>query len=178
MKIHILREAGYEEALLGISLSYNQPIQKMSTVALNLAGLDDGHNKFLESIYVWIDITAPRYWWTQFDTYRIAVTKQSESTMHTILKKPLTQDSFESPIPYDILTVLNIYIANKQLNEIKNMLPEGFLQRRIVCTNYKTLRNIIRQRQHHKLKEWNSIFVPEILQQITHPEFLQDVLMS
>jgi hypothetical protein len=154
MNIKILNESGYKEALLGLSLSYGQPISKMGSVADKLFNKDGGHNKFLESIQVWIDITAARYWWQQFDTYRIGVTKQSESTMHTIMKDFLTQDNFEGCIDSEILRILNDYIRIKEFDNLKRTLPESFLQRRIVCTNYKTLRHIIKQRHNHKLIEW------------------------
>ncbi len=154
MKIEIINESGYDEALIGLSLSYNQPIEKMPEVARKLADKDGGHNKFLESICVWLDITAPRYWWQQFDTYRVGVTKQSESTMHTLLKSELTQDNFERTVNLDILEVLHRRQRMGEFRSLKNELPEGFLQRRIICTNYKALRHIIGQRKTHKLREW------------------------
>ena len=80
MKIKILKEAGYDEALLGLSLSYNTKIERMDKVAAKLYCKDGGHNKFLESICVWLDITAARYWWQEFDTYRIGVTKLGSGT--------------------------------------------------------------------------------------------------
>jgi len=170
MKISVLRESGYDEALLGISLSYNAPIESMPQRALKLAHLGGGHSKFLESIMVWIDITASRKWWSQFDTYRM-VTKQSESTMHTILKQPLTQEDFNSPIPEGWLEHLNQLIGDRKLEELKDLLPEGFLQRRIVCTSYKTLQNIHAQRHTHKLTEWHT-FCEKIIHGVGHPEFI------
>ena len=88
MKVEVVNESGYTEALLGLSLSHNQPIENMADVALKLASKDGGHNKFLESIYIWLDITAPRFWWQEADTYRLS-TKQSESTMHTMTNRPM-----------------------------------------------------------------------------------------
>lgn len=76
--IEILNESGYEEAMLGLSLSFNQPVSNMKGVSDRLYDKDGGHNKFLESVCVWLDITMPRYWWSEADTYRISVTKQSE----------------------------------------------------------------------------------------------------
>ena len=172
MKIHVLREAGYYEALLGLSLSYNRPVEEMEDVALKLCNKDGGHNKFLESIVVWLDITAPRYWWQQFDTYRVGVTKQSESTMHTILKRPLTQDDFEGDISWDTLAHLNLLIEGKELDQVKRELPESFLQRRVVCTNYKALRHMINQRYNHKLIEWRW-FCEEMYHRLNRREFIQ-----
>ncbi len=171
MKVEIIQEAGYQQALLGLSLSYNQPVEKMEKVAIRLCSKDSGHNKFLESIAVWIDINAPRYWWQQFDTYRIGMTKQSESTMHTILKTPLSDRNFQDKMSHMTISRLNYLIDNKKFNLLKQELPEGFLQRRIVCTNYKTLRHIIIQRQDHKLSEWQ-LFCEAIKEQL----FCSDLL--
>lgn len=154
MKVRILKEAGYEEAMLGLSLNKNQLLELMPQVAEKLATKDGGHNKYLESIQVWLDITAPRYWWSQFDTYRVGVTKQSESTMHTGLNRPLTGMDFEGGMDSSRLRELNFYIEQKNFDKFKQMLPESFLQRRIVNTNYKALRNIYKQRKNHRLNEW------------------------
>lgn len=171
MKIRVLREAGYEEALLGLSLSYNQPTEKMARVADRLYSHDDGHNKFLESIAVWLDIVAPRYWWQQFDTYRVGMTKQSQSTMHTLMKRLLVQEDFEQPIHPATLEHLNDLIAQRAFETVKLELPEGFLQRRIVCTNYKVLRHIVAQRKRHRLPEWVQ-FCEAIISQIELAAFI------
>lgn len=171
MQVKILKEAGIEEALLGLSLSHNQPVEKMREVADRLAHKDGGHNKFLESIVVWLDITAPRYWWQQEATYRAGITRQSESTMHTIMRRPLTREGFEGDVALGTLVLLNHYIKQGEFDKVKCNLPEGFLQRRIVCTNYKTLRHIIRQRANHRLPEWQ-LFVSEIRKQVENPQWL------
>ena len=154
MRIQVLEESGLSHALLGLSLNKNQPLDNMLTLSDKLASKDGGHNKFLESIAVWLDITAPRYWWSQLDTYRAGVTKQSESTMHTGMKRLLTQEDFESSIPQTMLDTLNISIEHKDFQTFKNLLPESFLQRRIVATNYKALRNIYQHRVTHNLPQW------------------------
>ena len=172
MNVKILNECGYNEALTGLSLSYNvEDTSALAQIANKLAGKDGGHNKFLESMVVWIDIDAPRYWWSQFDTYRTGTSKQSESTMHTILKRNLTQDDFESSIDGAYLDMLNQLIIEKQFDDIKNLLPEGFLQRRIVCTNYKVLRSIHKQRFTHKLPQWQK-FCNTVLENVEFPEFI------
>lgn len=171
MTVSILTEAGYNEALLGLSLSHNAPIDRMPRVAHKLAPKDGGHNKILESISVWMDIKAPRYWWQEFDTYRVGVTKQSESTMHTLMKRELTQEDFVEPISGRVLTVLNEMIQFKEFRNAKVHLPEGFLQRRIVCTNYKALRHIILQRYRHRLPEWQ-VFVRGVMGGLEHPDLL------
>lgn len=171
MKIKVLDEQGYGWAMLGLSLSFDQDPADMPGVAQKLAFKGDGHNKFLESIVVWLDIIAPRYWWQQFDTYRPGVSKQSESTMHTMTKRALTQEDFEHLIPEESLIRLNNLITEKDWERTKWLLPESFLQRRVVRLNYMVLQRMIRQRKTHKLGEW-TIFINEILGQVKCPELL------
>ena len=171
MQVEVLDEYGYKYALLGTSLSRNQPVENMPKVCERLSSLNGGHNKNLEFIAVWIDITAPRYFWQQLATYRVGNSWLSESTMYTITKHELAQDDFENPIDENILNLLNDMIRKGDFKEIKNNLPEGFLQRRIMVTNYKALRNIIEQRKNHKLEQWH-YFCNSILNQVEHPELL------
>ena len=145
----------------------------MPAVAERLRFKGEGHNKFLETIVVWMDIDAPRYFWQQFDTYRIGVTKQSESTMHTMTARPLQQTDFEYPIPNAHLQHLNALIADEQWQAVKRDLPESFLQRRIVCLNYMILQRMIRQRRSHRLEEWRT-FIDEVLRQAEHLELLDE----
>ena len=173
MNVRILEEHGYTSALMGLALSYQQDPGRMASVAERLRFQGDGHNKFLESIIVWLDVDAPRYFWQQFDTYRVGVSKQSESTMHTMTARPLRQDDFECPIPEEHLAHLNARIAEKDWQTAKQDMPESFLQRRIVCLNYMSLQRIIRQRRTHRLAEWR-IFIHEILSQAEHPELLDE----
>ena len=182
MKINIIEINGTYTALFGLGLSYGITSDCKSLTALltdtdlcnrlletanRLVHKQGGHNKFLESINIYLDITAPRYWWSEFDTYRVGVTKQSESTIHTITKRPLTQKDFQGTVVAETLTFLNElidrynstpYLVTQQtlLHKIKNNLPEGFLQRRIVVLNAKTLQNIIAQRHNHRLHEWHT----------------------
>lgn len=174
MKVQILRESGYGEAMLGLSLSYGIGTTKACEVSKKLYNKDGGHNKFLEQIQVWMDITAARYWWQQFDTYRVGMSKQSGSTMHTLMKRDLTQEDFESPIRESTLKYLNTLINIKNFDQLKVELPEGFLQRRIVCCSYKSLRAMISQRQHHKLREWHQL-IETIFDQAAEDQFLADL---
>lgn len=174
MKVTVLEEAGLENALKGLALCYKSEYDhdKMMRVADKLAHKDGGHNKFLESIVVWIEIDAPIYWWIQFDTYRVGVTKQSESTMHTLLKKPVSQKDFDQPIPLGVIDQVNLYIRSKRLDMAKGLLPPAYRQKRIVCLNYKVLRGIIQQRKNHRLVEW-SIFIDSIIDQVANPQWLR-----
>lgn len=186
MKVKVLSEHGYEEATFGLGLSHgvvssmrfnefylSDKDDQMTHVAFDLAHKDTGENKFLESIIVWLDITAPRYWWMQFDTYRVGVTKQSESTMHSIMKRKLVQYDFAGHIPQDTLQTLNEQIETGNFDLVIKWLPQSYFQRRIVCTNYKTLRHICQQRQGHKLKEWQ-VFIGSLKNQLMNEEFLHD----
>ena len=228
MKVQILREAGYEEALFGLSLSFYdhampafltggysleearaearlpsslpEPFwtderftkaRKIARVLSNKTVPDDyrirdnpayisAEQKFLESIDVWIFIQASRDFWSEFDTYRVDMTKQSSSTMHTLSKRQVTMDDFEigtsslavsslnQALEYyhteDSLTFHNVSILKKNL-------PEGWLQERVAKTSYKTLKWILEQRDGHRLEQWKQ-FKEDILSQIEHPEFI------
>jgi hypothetical protein len=172
MKVVKLAEYGYEESALGFSLSYNTSIERTKQILPKYAFGIPGESKFLEMIMLWIDVTSPRYWWQEADTYRVGTTKQSESTMHTLKKRPLSLENFEDEIPGFYIDFLNTMIANKaSLVSIKNCLPEGFLQRRIWMFSYRTLQNIYAQRINHRLPQWKG-FLESLLGQIDHPEFI------
>ena len=115
-----------------------------------------GHQerKFLRQILVSFDLQAPLYWWKHFDQYRIAVVSNSESTMHTLLQRELTQDDFEDNLDEQVLDLINQYIISKDFFNANNLLPGSFLQERHITLNYETLRNIYFGRQYHKLKLW------------------------
>jgi len=175
IEVIVRHEAGYEAALYGMSLSHSldmdYPLTEIKiTRAKKLAPLQGGHNKFLESLMLWVEVNAPRYWWQQADTYRLS-TKQSESTMHTILKRELEMDDFAIPPPQSWLGDLNSMIKKGQLDKVKALLPEGFMQRRMWCMSYKMLQNIYFQRKNHKLKEWQN-FLISVISQIDHPNFI------
>jgi len=171
MKVKLISEYGHYAAMLGLSLSYNSDLSKMPRRAELLASKDGGHNKFLESVIVWLDVTAPRYWWQQFDTYRVGVTKQSESTMHTLTSRPLTADDFECGMDLSSIPELLEAISIKDWKTAKRLLPESFLQRRIVTTSYKTLRHVYHQRKNHRLEEWQ-FFLNSVVEQLAHPNWI------
>lgn len=181
MKVSVLREAGYEEALLGLSLSYGKPVEEMPQVAEKLYSKDDSEGKFLRQICVWLDVTAPWRWWKQMAEYRIGmewnIESQSSSTMHTIMNRPLTQGDFECEIPEDCLRLLNALIGMGDFEGVTCYLPGGFLYRRVLMTNYQTLRRIFQQRHLHKLREW-IIFIQKIEDQVKRPEWLREVKVN
>jgi hypothetical protein len=178
LEVYIMKEAGYNEAMTGLSLSHGVTTDRAKVIAPALSQKDGGHNKFLEAMIVWLNVNAPRHWWQEADTYRIA-TKQSESTMHTIHKGNLEQGDFEMPISDEYLGLLNLYVhqyqetkSNEDLMILKNALPEGFMQRRIWVCSYKTLRNIVQQRYNHRQPGWSKALVPYLRDYLEHPEFL------
>ena len=182
-EVKVLNESGYDHAIEGIGLSYNiKDKERLKKVAFKLTDKDGGHNKFLESMVVWLEIRASRFFWQEADTYRVGTTKQSESTIHTITKKTLDENDFTENVYYGFIDYLNelIHDYRKATDDmekdfifrcIKENLPEGFLQTRIVCTNYKTLRNMIWQRKNHKLVEWH-MFIDELSHQLEHSDIL------
>ncbi len=177
MEVKVLEEAGYHSAIRGIGLSYNK-VNNAERVSKKLCFKDGGHNKFLESMMLWAQVKAPRYWWQEADTYRIS-TKQSESTMHTIMKQLSIENDYYSisclfennDIPMFTVEKLIEYAREKNLVGVKRILPEGFLQTRIWCFSYKTLRSIVIQRKNHRLPHWD-IFINQIKDQIQHEDLL------
>mgnify|MGYP003800758625 CR=1 FL=1 len=182
MNIIKLNETGYEEAALGFSLSKNSTTTRAKEILPKFAFGIPGENNFLEFICTWYDITAPRFWWQEFDRYRVGVSRLSESTMHTLTKRKISTCDFEYVMDNEIVEELNDTIRmysectgeNKKhfFLQLKNTLPEGFLQRRIVMMNYKALKNIIEQRRNHRLPQWQ-LFCDAILSTVEHPEFLE-----
>lgn len=172
MQIKILDEHGFDYAVEGMSLSFLTDMDKAYKRAELLAPMDGGHNKFIESIAVWLDVRATRGWWQQMATYRTGITTQSESTMHTIMRRPLEPSDFHTATDPRIIAILNSYIASGNFNEVIHNIPEGFLQRRIIMTNYKTLRNIWQQRHDHKRGEWGEFCTA--LQDLKHFNYLTE----
>lgn len=175
IEVAVILEHGYAPALLGISFNKDQKPENMSVVAGKLAGMDFGHNKFLEQIMVWMVVRAPRYWWQEADTFRLS-SKSSQSTMHTILKNELTADNFECKDIEGIdLEYLNGLLVQKELVKLKRKLPEGFIQKRLWMMSYKTLRNLIIQRRTHRLPHWK-VFISSVLSQVKNPELLPGLI--
>lgn len=178
MKIELFDMYGIEPALFGIGLSHgltsgyedwfsltSELRQRLYGVAENLCVKDGGHNKFLRQIEFWWDANLPRFLWQECDQYRIGVTTQSESTMHTIMHRPLTHDDFEfGRVDNRTLDELNQMIAEYKKTKdpelflrVKCDLPEGFLQRRIWMLSLANMKNIYHQRRNHRLPQWKMI---------------------
>lgn len=140
-------------------------------LAKQLIAAGPEHRKFLRQIFICVDITAPLYWWKEFDTYKVATVANSTSTMHKLTSKPITLNCFEiddwnkefdQMIPDDFIPQLEIlrkkYIETKDVRywkELVRWLPSGWLQTRTWTGNYETLRSMYHQRKNHKLTEWH-----------------------
>lgn len=134
-----------------------------------LAKAGPEHAKYRRMIVVYVDITAPLYWWKEFDTYKVGTVANSCSTMHKIAEKEFTLEDFSHEhlnswsmfYLKEAVHALNInreiYIDSKDKElwwQMIQLLPSSYNQRRTVMLNYETLANIYRQRKNHKLDEW------------------------
>lgn len=184
MRVNVLKVDGIEEALLGMGLSYGLTSDKsifcmedaklagrLTKICAKCAQRGNGEDKFLRMIQIWADVTAPRFWWAEFDTYKVGTVSLSESTMHTLGKRPLTPDDFERIAPFNLAGLNFIFGQDFPIDCKKGMLPEGFLQRRIVSFSYATFANMIRQRRNHRLPQWH-YFLGNIYCSLPFQEFL------
>lgn len=159
----------YEYALLG---------PKDLDLAQRMIKAGTPNDKFLRQIFVSVDITAPLYWWKEMDTYKVATTANSTSTMHKLASTPITKDCFEMDDYDDTVSTNKNNIRcdsaviiqwmedlRQKYNETKDIrywkelirwLPESWLQTRTWTADYSVLRNIYHWRKNHKLTEWHS----------------------
>ncbi len=139
-------------------------------LASRLCRAGSDHRKFLRQIFVSVDITAPIYWWKEFDTYKIATVANSTSTMHKIHSKEFSRNDFSCDKCSDealaALDVMITYLEKARIafNETKDkahwydiiqLLPSSYNQLRTVTLNYENLTNIYYARRNHKLDEWH-----------------------
>ena len=149
--------------------------QKLMT---NLRNAGTDHRKFMRMITVYLDITAPLYWWKEFDTYKIGTVANSCSTMHKIADKKFTMEDFSCEHLFDFCpncdtdseTVLRYtiswlnhcrekYLETKDKEywwQLIQLLPSSYNQKRTVMLNYEVLANIYKSRHNHKLDEWHT----------------------
>ena len=138
---------------------------------LRKAGSD--HRKFIRQIFVSVDITAPLYWWKEYDTYKVATVANSTSTMHKIHSKPFSLEDFShdhmtpGTLAYMETVVEKLeeirlrYLETKSKEDWYDMiqlLPSSYNQMRTCTFNYETLVNIYHARKNHKLQEWHTFF--------------------
>jgi len=137
---------------------------------LRKAGSD--HRKFIRQIFVSVDITAPLYWWKEYDTYKVATVANSTSTMHKIHSKPFSMDDFshdhmsEDALAFMRTTVDKLeeirlrYMEHKSKDDwydLIQLLPSSYHQMRTCTFNYETLVNMYYARKSHKLAEWHEM---------------------
>lgn len=138
------------------------------------AGTD--HRKFMRMIVVYVDVTAPLYWWKEYDTYKVGTVANSCSTMHKIHAKEFTLDDFShehlfkddemqtnTDVLQFVIDALNFARADYLKTNDKRywwqmiqLLPSSYNQRRTLMLNYEVLANIYRSRRNHKLDEWHT----------------------
>lgn len=152
-------------------------------LAQKLIKAGEPHRKFLRQIFVSVDITAPLYWWKEFDTYKVGTVANSTSTMHKLSSTPITKDCFEMDDFEDVKfknkklyqpsdcwdMIINICeLLRQEYNKTKDkrywkelirLLPESWLQKRTVTMNYENIFNMIKYRREHKLTEWSKSFI-------------------
>ena len=142
-------------------------------LAKRLARAGSDHRKFLRQIFVSVDITAPLYWWKEFDTYKVGTVANSTSTMHKIHVKAFERDDFSHDRLDEgglaALDALILYLeaerqrfvadkADRQAwHNMIQLLPSSYNQMRTVSMNYENLINIYYARRSHKLAEWHTL---------------------
>ena len=159
------------------------------TLMKQLAGAGPSHAKYRRYINVTVDITAPLYWWKEFDTYKVGTVANSESTMHTIMKDEFYIEDFSNEyLDEEALMQLSTFV--RKLNywrkeylmtehpaikkriwyRIIQLLPSSFNQKRTVQLNYEVLAHIWKDRKNHKLDEWREGFCKEFIQTLPYSE--------
>lgn len=140
-------------------------------LAKRLCRAGSDHRKFIRMIFVSVDVTAPLYWWKEYDTYKIATVANSTSTMHKIHAKPFELADFST----DHMNAAGLMAMQKLIGELEKLrqhymetkdksdwytmiqlLPSSYEQKRTCTLNYETLFNIYFSRRNHKLQEWHT----------------------
>ncbi len=188
-------KAPYECSLVDVNEEYRNVEMKYHIgkndleLAQKLIKAGEPHRKFLRQIFVSVDITAPLYWWKEFDTYKVGTVANSTSTMHKLASTPITKECFEmddfnflnNEIIYEykdfrlsyvlyweyvLIPILEgfrkKYLETKDKyywKELIRLLPESWLQTRTITMNYENILNMITYRQNHKLTEWSESFI-------------------
>ena len=139
-------------------------------LAKRLCKAGSDHRKFIRQILVSVDITAPMYWWKEFDTYKVATVANSTSTMHKIHSKPFELSDFSHDhMSKSAVEALTAYIEFMEVKrehyietkdkadwyDIIQLLPSSYNQRRTITMNYENLLNMYYARRNHKLAEWH-----------------------
>ena len=154
---------------------------------MRLAKAGSDHRKWMRMVTVYVDITAPLYWWKEFDTYKVGTVANSCSTMHKIHAKEFELADFshdhllDRPVSVlrDVISVLNqyrdLYLADKDKiwwQQMIQLLPSSYNQKRTVMLNYEVLRNIYHARKNHKLEEWHEFC--DWIEKLPYSEFITE----
>lgn len=151
------------------------------------------HRKFLRMIHIQMDITAPMFWWAEFDTYKIATTRNSCSKMHTIHLKPFELDDFAHEecmnVPIAHGALINTINACDQLRIMFNethdrkywralieLLPEGYMLKATWDGSYEIILNVLHQRENHKLKEEWGTFVDYLMTKLPYMAYFYNLV--
>ena len=188
IKLEKLETFGFEAALRGMRNAKNSWHLSDSTfedgsviigpndlkLLLNLTKAGESHRKALRMMHIQMDITAPLYWWKDYDTYKVSTVANSCSTMHMIHAKEFTMDDFATDqlenigknIIQVIIEALNFYrleFINSGMKDkdawysMIQLLPSSYMQKRTIDINYETALKIINDRKYHKLNEFREL---------------------
>lgn len=199
IKIENISVSGWEAAIRGMRNPMNSWDRSDSNglfigeedrkLMHKLAKAGNEHAKFRRMLNVTMDITAPLYFWKEFDTYKVGTVSNSCSTMHKIHSKEFILDDFSVEHLYTtnleafgtIISALNeareVYLTTKEKEDwwqMIQLLPSSYNQRRTVQLNYEVLNHIYHQRKNHKLNEWRE-FCDYILKTLPYSEELIEV---
>lgn len=162
-------------------------------LAKRLCKAGSDHRKFIRQILVSVDITAPLYWWKEFDTYKVATVANSTSTMHKIHSKPFELEDFScdhlTEPAIEALKTLMAFLEDCRLKFVETrdkaewyniiqLLPESYNQTRTVTMNYENLLNMYYARRSHKLEEWHTYCDWILSLPYTKELFLQEKTIS
>ena len=172
-----------------------QDLELLSEIGPNDEGLmmklrncGTDHRKFMRMITVYMDITAPLYWWKEYDTYKVGTVANSCSTMHKISAKEFTLDDFSHEhLEEDSIAVLELIIHTMNVHRVWfnkesrddpkidwwqmiQLLPSSYNQLRTVMLNYEVLANMYKSRKNHKLDEWRTFC--EYIEMFPYSEFI------
>lgn len=206
IKVKVIHEQGFVPAILSgrISRGFDnlkksnsiiEPTGKEIVTKEDVAWMQRHCNgkasatKWMRQVVIWTRIDAARFFWQEFDTYKIGVEKGSDSTMYNLVKKGLSTDDFaiepeekewwQETVCY-INSLIELYnnASNKEekvrlKRHIKSILPESYIQTRFVMLNYQVLKSIYNDRKRHELTDWQ-IFLSEMKSQIRFPELIWD----
>jgi hypothetical protein len=154
---------------------------------MRLAKAGSDHRKWMRMVTVYVDITAPLYWWKEFDTYKVGTVANSCSTMHKIHAKPFELADFSHDhllqngitLLQDVVRSLNtyrdLYLEDKDKiwwQQMIQLLPSSYNQKRTVMLNYEVLRNMYHARKNHKLEEWHEFC--DWIEKLPYSEFITE----